>query len=132
MTKNKSRRVPPVPAAECTSDEHARRAAPKHAPSLRMLATAAHMLEAAGNPQRLALLVLLRQGPRSVAEIAEAVDREPSLVSQHLAILRAARLVRGVRQGKFVFYEFFDAHARQFIDAAVAHAGRIGGASTRS
>jgi len=83
------------------------------------------MLGAAGSAQRLALLVLLHERSRTVAEMAAALQREPSLVSQHLGVLRIARLVRGMRHGRFVFYELFDDHARQFIDAALAHASRI-------
>jgi len=126
-----TRRKTVVAPSSCETEEHARRRATS-APTDRTLHAAAQMFEAAGSPQRLALLVLLRQEALTVADIAAAVKREPSLVSQHLGILRAARLVRGVRQGKFVVYELFDAHARQFIDSALAHAGRIGFSGARS
>lgn len=99
-------------------------------PSSRVLDDAARMFEAAGHTQRLALLVLLREGPRSVSALAEALGREPSLVSQHLGVLRAARLARGVREGRFVRYELFDAHAHTFIESAMAHAARLGRAGS--
>ena len=114
----------PLPPG-CETDEHAHRSR-RTPPSDAVLDDAARMFEAAGNTERLALLLLLREGPRSVSALAEALGREPSLVSQHLGVLRQARLARGVREGRFVRYELFDAHAHTFIESAIAHAVRLG------
>jgi DNA-binding transcriptional ArsR family regulator len=112
------------PASSCETTEHARRRV-RRDPSRVTLETAAQMFEAAGNPERLALLIVLRDGARSVAEIATRIGRSPSLVSQHLGILRAARLVRVARHGRFRVYELFDRHAQIFLESAVALAARI-------
>jgi DNA-binding transcriptional ArsR family regulator len=50
-------------------------------------------LNALGDPTRRAVLKRLRGGGRSVAEIAEGMEVSRPAVSQHLKILKAARLV---------------------------------------
>jgi len=50
-------------------------------------------LDALGDPTRRAVLNRLRRGERSVSEIAEGMKVTRPAVSQHLKILREARLV---------------------------------------
>ena len=50
-------------------------------------------LDALGDATRRAVLKRLRGGARSVAEIAEGMEVSRPAVSQHLKILKAARLV---------------------------------------
>lgn len=45
------------------------------------------------NPTRLAILELLRDGPKSVTEIAEALKKEQSMISHNLKPLTRCRLV---------------------------------------
>ena len=54
---------------------------------------AERVLDALGDPTRRAVLKRLRAGARSVGEIAEGMDVSRPAVSQHLRILKAARLV---------------------------------------
>ena len=56
------------------------------------------------HPIRLALMNALRDGERSVGDLAEAVDVRQPLVSQHLAALRNQGLLRYRRSGNEVFY----------------------------
>src|ERR1700761_4427282 len=51
------------------------------------------VLDALGDPTRRAVLKRLRVGGRSVGEIAEGMKVSRPAVSQHLKILKAARLV---------------------------------------
>lgn len=51
------------------------------------------VLDALGDPTRRAVLKRLRDGPRSVGEIAEGMDVSRPAVSQHLKVLKGARLV---------------------------------------
>jgi DNA-binding transcriptional ArsR family regulator len=51
------------------------------------------VLDALGDPTRRAVLKRLRGGGRSVAEIAEGMAVTRPAVSQHLKVLRTARLV---------------------------------------
>ena len=56
-------------------------------------------LDALGDPTRRAILDRLRQGPRSVGELAETLPVSRPAVSQHLRVLRDARLVSERREG---------------------------------
>ena len=51
------------------------------------------VLDALGDPTRRAVLKRLRDGGRSVGEIAEGMEVSRPAVSQHLKILKTARLV---------------------------------------
>ncbi len=56
------------------------------------------------HPTRLALLNELREGERSVGDLAQAVGATQPLVSQHLGVLRNQGLLRTRREGSEVFY----------------------------
>jgi DNA-binding transcriptional ArsR family regulator len=60
---------------------------------------AAQILDALGDPTRRSVFERLRGGPRSVGEIAEGMDVTRPAVSQHLKVLKAARLVTDRAQG---------------------------------
>src|SRR5262245_36449805 len=51
------------------------------------------VLDALGDPTRRRVFKRLRSGARSVGEIAEGMDVSRPAVSQHLKVLKAARLV---------------------------------------
>lgn len=74
-----------------------------------------------GDPTRLRILLACLDGPRSVGEIAAATGASQSLVSHHLRLLRGARLVRGERDARQVFYQAADQHVRHMIEDIVAH-----------
>lgn len=74
-----------------------------------------------GDPSRLGILMLVMDEPRSVGEIAAATGHSISLVSHHLRLLRARRLVRAERRGKQVFYNLEDAHVRSVLRDMVEH-----------
>ncbi len=57
------------------------------------------VFDALGDPTRRAVLKRLRAGGRSVAEIAEGMVVSRPAVSQHLKILKAARLVTVYAEG---------------------------------
>lgn len=76
---------------------------------------------------RVRLLWALLDGERSVNELAEAVDKAPSGVSQHLAKLRLARLVRTRRQANQIFYRLDNSHVRQLVEDAIYHAEHSSG-----
>jgi DNA-binding transcriptional ArsR family regulator len=59
---------------------------------------------AIADPRRRAMLVLVRDEPRSVTEIAEHFDITQQAVSQHLKVLREAGLVAVRPQGQRRLY----------------------------
>jgi len=74
-----------------------------------------------GDPTRLRIVVFCLAGARSVGQIAKALLVSGSLVSHHLRLLRAARLVRAERHGKNVFYLAADEHIRRMIFDMIEH-----------
>ncbi|MCF7646392.1 metalloregulator ArsR/SmtB family transcription factor [Bacillus subtilis] len=74
-----------------------------------------------GDPSRLKILLSCMSGPISVSEIAEKLELSLSLVSHHLRHLRSARLVKGVRQSKYIFYEIADQHVSQVLQDMATH-----------
>lgn len=74
-----------------------------------------------GDPTRLRIILSCLSGPASVGDIAVRVDASPSLVSHHLRLLRAARLVRSERRGRQIFYSPRDQHIRCVIEDMVVH-----------
>ena len=63
-----------------------------------------HAIQALGDPTRRTVFELLREGPRSVGELAGGLPVSRPAVSQHLRVLKEAGLVRERRQGTRNFY----------------------------
>ena len=63
------------------------------------MAYAGQILDALGDPTRRLVFKRLRSGARSVGEIAEGMDVSRPAVSQHLKVLKAARLVTDRAEG---------------------------------
>lgn len=68
-----------------------------------------------GDPSRLKIMLCCLEGSTSVGEIAECLELSQSLVSHHLRLLRGARLVKGIRRSKQIFYEIADTHVSQVL-----------------
>src|SRR5829696_1679880 len=75
---------------------------------------------------RVTLLWALMEGERSVNDLAEAVGKPQTAVSQHLAKLRLAHLVQTRRQGTQIFYSLPNEHVRQLVVDAIHHAEHSG------
>jgi rhodanese-related sulfurtransferase len=64
--------------------------------------------KALASPQRLELLDLLLQGERSVEDLAQETALSTANASQHLRILRQARLVDARKEGLHIYYRLAD------------------------
>jgi DNA-binding transcriptional ArsR family regulator len=64
----------------------------------------AEKLKALSEPLRLRIVDLLREGPKNVGELAEALDVEVVIASHHLNILYHAGLAKREKHGRFVVY----------------------------
>lgn len=73
--------------------------------------------KAVSAPKRIELLELLCQGPRTVEELAGQAALSIANASQHLQILRRARLVEAQKQGLFVEYRLADEGVLKFVQA---------------
>jgi DNA-binding transcriptional ArsR family regulator len=76
---------------------------------------------------RLRLLWALLDDEMSVNELADAIGKPAAGVSQHLAKLRMARVVRTRRQGNQIFYRLENDHLRQMVEDAIFQAEHAGG-----
>ncbi|KAA0018956.1 ArsR/SmtB family transcription factor [Antrihabitans cavernicola] len=62
----------------------------------------------------------------SVNDLADGVGKPAASVSQHLAKLRMARLVRTRRDGTSIYYSLENDHVRQLVTDAVFNAEHAG------
>lgn len=88
---------------------------------------AVEMFRMLSDSTRVRLLWALLDGERPVNELAEAVGKAPAAVSQHLAKLRIARLVRTRRQANQIFYRIDNEHVGQLVEDAIYHAEHTDG-----
>jgi rhodanese-related sulfurtransferase/DNA-binding transcriptional ArsR family regulator len=72
---------------------------------------------ALGSASRLALLDLLAQGPRTVETLAREAGLTLANASQHLKVLRQARLVETEKRGVFVTYRVAEDAVADFLGA---------------
>lgn len=74
-----------------------------------------------GDQSRLRILLYCMRGSVSVGDIAESLQLSQSLVSHHLRLLRGARLVRGERKDKYIFYSIMDQHVSHVLQDMAFH-----------
>jgi len=81
----------------------------------------AEMFRLMSDPTRLRIILASLDGPVPVGEMAETLRISASLVSHHLRLLRAARLLQAERRGRQVFYVVGDSHIRSMLSDMVDH-----------
>lgn len=69
----------------------------------------ASITKALANPHRLEVIELLAQGPCSVEYIAKHTRLSIANASQHLQVLKKARLAKAEKRGKYNYYSLADA-----------------------
>jgi DNA-binding transcriptional ArsR family regulator len=74
----------------------------------------AEICQALADPSRILILYELREGPRSVGELAENLGLSQPTVSRHLKVLRDRRMVLAERDGTSIYYTLAD---EQVIEA---------------
>ncbi len=75
----------------------------------------ADLLKALSHPKRLEIVNLLREQELAVGEVQEMLDLPQANLSQHLEVLRQARVVKARREGKRMYYSL--AH-KNFVKAS--------------
>ena len=81
----------------------------------------AELFRLLGEPNRLGIVASCLEQPLSVGEITTRLALSQSLVSHHLRLLRAARLLKAGRRGKQVFYSLSDCHVREMLTNMIDH-----------
>lgn len=82
----------------------------------RVLLDAAEMIRALGHPVRLRIVECLEDGERTVSDLQGALRAPQAAVSQQLARMRAAGIVRGRRDGVNVHYSIADERVVQMLN----------------
>lgn len=80
----------------------------------------AEFFKTLGHPARIRILEVLRDGERPVNELIPEVGIEPSHLSQQLAVLRRANLVRSRKVGSSVLYSVAEPRVFQLLEIAKA------------
>lgn len=88
------------------------------------LQDATGLLRALANPQRLKILSVLAGGELSVGDLRSHIALTQSALSQHLARLRAQRLVATRRQSRTIYYRIVDEEALAMARALMGLAAR--------
>jgi ArsR family transcriptional regulator len=87
----------------------------------RVFEAAGELLKVLAAPARLAIVTELAEQPRYVHELVERLGMSQPLVSQHLRVLRSARLVGVERHGRAAVYSLADQHVAHIVADAVHH-----------
>lgn len=103
--------------------ENGDRVDPVPLPPADVVAAAGDLLRALSAPLRIAIVLQLREGPRCVHELVDALGAPQPSVSQHLRVLRSSDVVSAHRRGREIRYQLIDDHLLRIVEAAVGHAG---------
>jgi len=90
-------------------------------PGDEFLFDAAELFKIFGELTRIKILFALSKSELCVNEIADGIEMSVSAISHQLRILKQARIVRGRREGKTIFYRLADNHIVKMMDMAFEH-----------
>jgi DNA-binding transcriptional ArsR family regulator len=92
----------------------------------------AEFFKTLGHAARIRVLEILRDGPHSVSELQPKVGIESSHLSQQLAVLRRAGIVRADRKGSSMIYSVVDVQifdllqmAKEIMTRSLSAAGEL-------
>lgn len=78
----------------------------------------AEFFKTLGHPARIRVLELLSEREHAVAEMLPEVGIEPAHLSQQLAVLRRANLVKTRKEGSTVYYSLTSQHVAELLQVA--------------
>lgn len=88
--------------------------------NINAIKTASYVTKAVSSAFRQKILnLLLANNEMSVGELCEKLNCEQTLMSQHLAIMRKAKLVYTTRKGKSIHYLVNEAYLQELIDSII-------------
>jgi DNA-binding transcriptional ArsR family regulator len=94
-------------------------------PTADQVAVAAQTFQLLADGTRVRILWALLHGEKSVGHLAGLVGAQPAAVSQHLAKLRLAGLVRQRRDGNRVIYMADNEHVEAMLHEGLHHADHV-------
>ena len=110
---------------ECCEHDHVHdqvvEAVRGHIPSEDVLYDLTELFRVFGDSTRIRILYALFEAELCVCDIAALLGMTQSAISHQLRALKNARLVKGRREGKTVFYSLADDHVKTIIDQGLDH-----------
>src|ERR1700676_1144365 len=94
-------------------------------PSDEQVAWASDNFKLLADPTRLRIVWTLLHGEHSVNSLADHIGAQPSAVSQHLAKLHLARIVKKRREGTFFHYSMQNEHIGRLAEESLFHADHV-------
>lgn len=80
----------------------------------------AEVLKVLAHPVRLTLVeIMLTKGPTNVTTMYGKLQMPQSTISQHLAKLKAAKIITGTRKGLEVYYEVVDNRTKAILSSFI-------------
>ncbi|WP_028402349.1 ArsR/SmtB family transcription factor [Ectobacillus panaciterrae] len=80
----------------------------------------AEVLKVLAHPVRLSLIeIMLTKGPTNVTTMYGKLQMPQSTISQHLAKLKAAKIISGTRKGLEIYYEVVDNRTKAVLSSLV-------------
>jgi ArsR family transcriptional regulator len=73
------------------------------------------LLKAIAHPVRLCIIRRLIEEPCNVSEMHTCLEKPQSTISQHLAKLKAARVIKGERNGTKICYKVIDEQVKKIV-----------------
>jgi ArsR family transcriptional regulator len=98
------------------------------------------IIKALADENRVRILLALRGKELCVCTLTELLDLAPSTTSKHLSILKQARLIESVKDGKFVYYRLAREGAANYrvagpalawLESALADSAQVGADAAR-
>ena len=74
-----------------------------------------------GDSTRMKIISALLEDELNVSEIAAITNSTPSAISHQLRVLKQAKLVKGRKDGKAVYYSLDDEHVRTIYEIGKEH-----------
>ena len=94
---------------------------PEHMPDEDTLFDLTELFRILGDSTRIRILYVLFEAEMCVCDIAALLGMTQSAISHQLRALKNARLVKGRREGKVVFYSLADDHVKTMIYQGLEH-----------
>ena len=80
----------------------------------------AEILKALAHPQRLCIVkTLCEKDHLNVGDMQHCLDEAQATVSQHLAKLKATKIIIGQREGTNIYYSISDERVRNLVQAVI-------------
>ncbi len=93
----------------------------KTMPNINDIADLADFFKVMGDSTRLQILMSLLSSELCVSDLSYLLNMSQSAISHQLKALRNAKLIKGRRDGKLIYYSLDDDHIKCILDDSMVH-----------